>query len=110
MPNFKENNSPAMRKSAYKMKGNPMQRNFGIPLKNRPGDHEHTDEAGTEHPVDISKGQEGKLTKSTPVDPKTNKSMEENQENTDYFSGTTPTDSTSFYNELIELRNKAKKP
>ena len=30
MPNFKENKSSAMRKSAYKMKGNPMQRNYGI--------------------------------------------------------------------------------
>ena len=50
MPNFKENSSSAMRKSAYKMKGNPMQRNFGIPLKNT-GDHKHTDETKTEHPM-----------------------------------------------------------
>ena len=30
MPNFKKNPSPAMKKSVYKMKGSPMQRNFGI--------------------------------------------------------------------------------
>jgi len=39
MPNFKKNTSPAMKKSAYKMKGSPMQRNFGIgsPLTNKTG-------------------------------------------------------------------------
>ena len=30
MPNFKENTSPAMKRTPYKMKGSPMQRNFGI--------------------------------------------------------------------------------
>ena len=30
MPTFKENKSPAMKKGPYKMKGSPMQRNFGI--------------------------------------------------------------------------------
>ena len=36
MPNFKKNTSPAMKRTPYKMKGNPMQRNFGIsPAKHR---------------------------------------------------------------------------
>ena len=30
MPKFKENKSPAMKRTPYKMKGSPMQRNFGI--------------------------------------------------------------------------------
>ena len=30
MPEFKENKSPAMKRTPYKMKGSPMQRNFGI--------------------------------------------------------------------------------
>jgi hypothetical protein len=35
MPNFKENTSPAMKRTPYKMKGSPMQRNFGISPMNK---------------------------------------------------------------------------
>ena len=30
MPQFKKNTSPVMKKSGFKMKGSPMQRNFGL--------------------------------------------------------------------------------
>jgi len=36
MPNFKKNTSPAMKRTPYKMKGSPMQRNFGIGEKESP--------------------------------------------------------------------------
>jgi hypothetical protein len=58
-----------MARTPYKMKGNPMQRNYGIPLKNT-GDHKHTDEAETKHPmsqatkVKITYNADGSVTRS----------------------------------------------
>ena len=92
MPEFKENKSPAMKRTPYKMKGSPMQRNFGIsPVKHFTGE---------EHPKDDPKH------KKSPPTPPSDTTTTKKTKDRDLAVGTLNEDKTKKWdgNEWVVIR------
>tara|TARA_R100001230_G_C5573945_1_gene94843 strand:+ start:157 stop:564 length:408 start_codon:yes stop_codon:yes gene_type:complete len=114
--------------SAYKMKnsalhmgakhGTPIQANYGAPTKDysvEKGSHDHPHSPTNmghspvkENPESF-KPREGYLLKKKTLDPSKGSDTKETQKNTKYWIGTTPSDSTSYYQHKENLIKIGKK-